>query len=138
MSDFSGVSLKGKTAIVTGASRYENIKPELQQSKDVIDLFRGIGAGIAILLAKRGANIVVNYVSEGSKKRAEEVADQITKIGTRAILCQASVSNLDEIPRLVNAALKISETGKIEILIHKYATIIVLLLLLLSNTTALY
>lgn len=86
-----------------------------------IDHSRGIGAGIAILLAKRGANVVVNYVSEGSKKRAQEVADEITKIGTKAVLCQASVSNLDEIPRLVNAALGISETGKIEILIHKYA-----------------
>ncbi|RDW86601.1 SDR family NAD(P)-dependent oxidoreductase [Aspergillus mulundensis] len=69
MSDFSGLSLKGKTAIVTGASR-------------------GIGAGIAILFAKRGANVVVNYVSEGSKERAQK----------------ASVSNLDEIPRLVDAA----------------------------------
>lgn len=86
-----------------------------------IDHCRGIGAGIAILLAKRGANVVVNYVSEGSNKRAQEVADEITKIGTKAVLCQASVSNLDEIPRLVNAALGISKTGKIEILIHKYA-----------------
>ncbi|PIG88569.1 gluconate 5-dehydrogenase [Aspergillus arachidicola] len=102
MSDFSGVSLKGKTAIVTGASR-------------------GIGAGIAILLAKRGANVVVNYVSEGSAKRAQTVADEITKTGSKAIVCQSNVSNLDEIPRLVEAALKISETGKIEILIHNAA-----------------
>jgi 3-oxoacyl-[acyl-carrier protein] reductase len=61
----------------------------------------------------------VNYISEGSKDRAQEVVNLITKIGTKAILCQASVMKLDEIPRLIEAALKISETGKIEILIHK-------------------
>lgn len=66
--------------------------------------------------------MVVNYVSDSSQKRAREVVDKITEIGTKAILCQASVSNLDEIPRLVEAALKISETGKIDILIHKYVT----------------
>ncbi|KAL1859242.1 hypothetical protein Plec18167_007827 [Paecilomyces lecythidis] len=102
MSDFSGVSLKGKTAIVTGASR-------------------GIGAGIAILLAKRGANIVVNHVSEGSKKRAQAVVDEITKIGTKAVLCQADVSTLDDFSKIVDAALKISETGKIDILVHNAA-----------------
>lgn len=81
---------------------------------------RGIGAAISILLAKRGANVVVNYVSDASKKRAQSVVDEITKIGAKAILCQASVSNLDDIPRLINAALQISETGKVEILIHKF------------------
>lgn len=62
----------------------------------------------------------MNYVSEGSKDRAQEVVNLITKIGTKAILSRASVMKLDEIPRLIEAALKISETGKIEILIHKH------------------
>lgn len=82
--------------------------------------YRGIGAAISILLAKRGANVVVNYVSDGSKTRAQAVVDEITKIEGKAVLSQASVSNLDEIPRLIKAALEISETGKIEILIHKF------------------
>ncbi|KAJ5107342.1 NAD(P)-binding protein [Penicillium angulare] len=102
MSDFSGVSLKGKTAIVTGSSR-------------------GIGAEIALQLARRGANVVINYVSESSKKRAEDVVQEIEKIGTKAILCHASVMNLEEIPRLIDAALKISKDGKIDILIHNAA-----------------
>ncbi|GAM90466.1 hypothetical protein ANO11243_085100 [Dothideomycetidae sp. 11243] len=102
MPDFTGLSLEGKTAIVTGASR-------------------GLGAGIAILLAKRGANVVVNYVSDSSEKRGQEVVDQITKLGRKAILVKANVSNIDEIPRLIDGALKISETGKIEILIHNAA-----------------
>jgi hypothetical protein len=62
---------------------------------------------------------VVNYVSDSSKERAQKVVDQITEIGTKAILCRASVMNLEEIPKLIEAALEISESGKIEILVHK-------------------
>jgi len=81
---------------------------------------RGLGAGIALLLAKRGANIVVNYVTDGSAKRAQDVVNEINnQIGTKAILCRADVSKLEEIQLLVDAALKISETGQIDILIHK-------------------
>ncbi|KAI4717887.1 hypothetical protein E4T48_05890, partial [Aureobasidium sp. EXF-10727] len=86
------------------------------------DSLRGLGAGIAVLLASRGANIVVNYVSDGSKERAQAVVDEINnKIGTKAILCKANVSVLEDIPKLIDAALKLSETGKIEILIHNAA-----------------
>jgi hypothetical protein len=62
----------------------------------------------------------VNYVSPGSKERAEKVASEIEAKGTKAIVCQADVSKLDQIPRIVEAALKISPSGKIDILIHKY------------------
>jgi NAD(P)-dependent dehydrogenase (short-subunit alcohol dehydrogenase family) len=65
---------------------------------------------------------VVNYVSEGSRQRAEKIVEQIQQeAGTKAILCQASVMNLEEIPRLIEAALRISKDGKIDILVHKYA-----------------
>ncbi|KAL3441114.1 hypothetical protein BJX65DRAFT_314146 [Aspergillus insuetus] len=99
MPDFKGLDLSGKTAIVTGASR-------------------GLGAGTAILLGKRGANVVVNYVSPGSRERAEKVAAQIEANGTKAIVCHADVSKINESQKLVDAALKISTTGKIDILIH--------------------
>ncbi|KAI1364781.1 hypothetical protein F5Y08DRAFT_199188 [Xylaria arbuscula] len=102
MPDFTGLQLTGKVAIVTGASR-------------------GLGAGIAILLGKRGADVVVNYVSEGSRERAEKVAKEIEANGTKAVVTQANVSKLDEIPKLVDAALKLSSTGKIDILIHNAA-----------------
>lgn len=72
-----------------------------------------------MLLGKRGANVVVNYVSESSRERAEKVAKEIEGNGTKAIVCRADVSKLAEIPKLVEAALKISPTGKIDILIHK-------------------
>ncbi|KAF5012658.1 hypothetical protein FDECE_1289 [Fusarium decemcellulare] len=67
---------------------------------------RGIGAGIATLLGQRGANVVANYVSDKSRERAEKVAN---------------VSIIEDLPKLVDAALKISTTGKIEILVHNAA-----------------
>ncbi|KAH6886421.1 hypothetical protein B0T10DRAFT_550164 [Thelonectria olida] len=97
--DFKGLDLTGKTAIVTGSSR-------------------GIGAAIAVLLAKRGANLVINYTSEKSRPRAEAVAQQIQDIGSKASICRASVADFDGIKALVKSALDLSETGKIEILVH--------------------
>ncbi|CAG9942604.1 hypothetical protein V2G26_003860 [Clonostachys chloroleuca] len=102
MPDFTGLELTGKTAIVTGASR-------------------GLGAGIALLLAKRGANIVVNYISDGSRERAEKVGKDIEALGVKSIVVQADVGKTDQIPKIIDAALKISSTGKIEILIHNAA-----------------
>ncbi|KAL2694884.1 hypothetical protein Neosp_001473 [[Neocosmospora] mangrovei] len=102
MPDFKGLDLTGKTAIVTGASR-------------------GIGAAIAVQLGQRGANVVVNYTSDKSKQRALDVVKKIEASGSKATLCQASVSTMKDIPKIVDSALQISETGKIEILIHNAA-----------------
>lgn len=133
-SGFKGLDLSGKVAIVTGASRYgspqeEEVKNETHAKyppllrvhivSDTLLFTRGLGAGIAVLLAKRGANIVVNYVSDGSKERAEKVAKEVEASGSKAVVVKADVSKTEEIPKLVEAALKISTTGKIEILIHK-------------------
>ena len=52
------MTLEGKVALVTGASR-------------------GIGRATALELSKRGAKVVVNYLNSAAK--AEEVADSITK-----------------------------------------------------------
>ncbi|KAI0148385.1 3-ketoacyl-acyl carrier protein reductase [Xylariaceae sp. FL1272] len=53
--------LKGKLAIVTGGSR-------------------GIGEGIALELARRGANVVITYVSEKSSQRVEQTLTKITAL----------------------------------------------------------
>ncbi len=52
--------VKGKTALVTGASR-------------------GIGRAIAVELAREGAKVAVNYPSNDAK--AKEVADEIEAFG---------------------------------------------------------
>ena len=49
-----------------------------------------------------------------------DVVKKIEATGSRATLCQASVANVKEISKIVDAALQLSQTGKIEILVHKY------------------
>ena len=71
--------LTDKVAVVTGASK-------------------GIGAGIAKQLAAEGAAVVVNYAS--SKEDADQVVDQITKRGGKAIAVQADVAKRKDIERL--------------------------------------
>lgn len=79
----------------------------------------GIGAAIAIQLAKRGANVVINYTSDRSRARAEQVLSTVTAQGVKGSLCQASVTDISQLQKLVDAALSLSQTGKIEILVHK-------------------
>ena len=71
--------LKGKVAIVTGASK-------------------GIGAGIAKGMAEAGAAVVVNYAS--SKEGADRVVSEITGKGGKAIAIQGDVSKLADVKRL--------------------------------------
>lgn len=47
------------------------------------------------------------------------MAKEIEDNGTKALVCRADVSKLEDIPKLVEAALEISPTSKIDILIHK-------------------
>ena len=91
--------LEGQVAVVTGGSR-------------------GIGRGIALELAKRGASIVVNYHSNAAA--AEEVMQEITANGGQAIAVQADVSNMDDAERLIKAALDTYE--KIDILVNNAGT----------------
>ncbi|KAK7711889.1 putative secondary metabolism biosynthetic enzyme [Diaporthe eres] len=102
MPDFKGLDLSGKTAIVTGASR-------------------GIGAAIANQLAKRGANVVVNYMTARSRQRSDDLVKTINSYGVKAVAVQADISKVSEIPKLVRAALDLTTTGKIEILVHNAA-----------------
>ncbi|KAG8840113.1 hypothetical protein FRB91_006534, partial [Serendipita sp. 411] len=90
-------SLQGKVAIVTGSSR-------------------GIGAAIAIALARQGANIVVNHVSQNSKARAEEVAKAVEDLGPKALVVQADLSQLSDLESLVKQA--VATFGKVDILVN--------------------
>lgn len=81
--------------------------------------YSGIGAAIANQLAKRGANVVVNYMTERSRQRSEDLVKTINGYGVKAVTVQADISKVSEIPKLVRAALDLSTTGKIELLVHK-------------------
>jgi NAD(P)-dependent dehydrogenase (short-subunit alcohol dehydrogenase family) len=91
------MSLKGKTAIVTGGSR-------------------GIGAAIAKELSKRGAKILITYAASASK--AEEVVSSIKAADGEAIAIQADCMST-EAPKLVaDAAAKLDARGGFDIIVN--------------------
>jgi len=79
---------------------------------------RGIGRGIALELAKRGATLVINY--NNSADAANEVVEQIKAGGGQAIAVQADVSTEDGANNLIKAA--IDTYGKIDILVNNAGT----------------
>jgi 3-oxoacyl-[acyl-carrier protein] reductase len=86
--------LAGRVALVTGASR-------------------GIGRAIAVELAAGGAAVAVNYRRDA--EAAAEVVAEIEAAGGRALALQASVSELEEIDRLVAQAAE--ALGPIDLLV---------------------
>jgi NAD(P)-dependent dehydrogenase (short-subunit alcohol dehydrogenase family) len=87
--------LIGRVALVTGAARR-------------------IGRSIALELAQRGADVVVNYRS--SRAEAEQVVAEIVKMGRRSISVQADVSIRADVQRLVSSAE--SMFGRLDILVN--------------------
>ncbi|MED0799048.1 SDR family oxidoreductase [Bacillus inaquosorum] len=87
--------VKGKAAIVTGASR-------------------GIGRAIAEQLADLGIKVVVNYSS--SPEKAEEVVEGIKKKGGEAVAIQADLSRVAGVESLFTKT--IEAFGKVDILIN--------------------
>jgi 3-oxoacyl-[acyl-carrier protein] reductase len=87
--------LKGKVAVVTGASR-------------------GIGRATALALATEGADVVVNYAS--SKDAAEQVVAEITAMGNQAIALPGDVSKADQVDELINAVME--KWGHIDVLVN--------------------
>jgi 3-oxoacyl-(acyl-carrier-protein) reductase len=77
-------SLKGKVALVTGASR-------------------GIGRAIAIELARRGAAVAINFRTDAV--HADAVAKEIQELGGECLLAQGDVSKKEEAHRIVQEVL---------------------------------
>jgi 3-oxoacyl-[acyl-carrier protein] reductase len=92
-------SLAGKVALVTGASR-------------------GVGAGVARVLAQAGADVIVNYHS--SAERAAEIVAQLRGIGRRSFAIQADVGKEQDVRRLFDAIL--GEFGRLDILVNNAGT----------------
>jgi 3-oxoacyl-[acyl-carrier protein] reductase len=87
--------LKGKVAVVTGASK-------------------GIGAAIAKKLAEDGASVVVNYAS--SKAGADAVVAAIGAKGGKAVAVHGDDSKQTDAKAIVDAA--ISKFGRLDILVN--------------------
>ena len=87
--------LKGKCAIITGASR-------------------GLGKAIALKFASLGANIVLNYRS--SEKEAIEVENEIKGLGVEVLSVKGDISKLEEVENLVSVAKE--RFGNIDIIVN--------------------
>jgi acetoacetyl-CoA reductase/3-oxoacyl-[acyl-carrier protein] reductase len=87
--------LKGKTALVTGASR-------------------GIGRAIAMELAREGARVAINYQSSDAK--AQEVADEIKRFEGACILAKADLAVSQEARAVVQRVA--DEFGHLDILVN--------------------
>jgi 3-oxoacyl-[acyl-carrier protein] reductase len=91
--------LSGKVAIVTGSAT-------------------GIGAAVAHGLARRGANIVVNYTR--SKTEAEETAAAVETLGAQVRVVQGDVAKDEDCRRLASTAME--AWGRIDILVNNAGT----------------
>ncbi|WP_411130080.1 3-oxoacyl-ACP reductase family protein [Streptomyces sp. x-19] len=85
----------GQVALVTGGSR-------------------GIGRAIAVKLAEEGCDIALNYRSATAE--AEQVAEQIAKLGRRVELFQGDLSD-PEVPHTVVSGVRAS-FGRIDVLVN--------------------
>ncbi|MBU1202482.1 SDR family oxidoreductase [Patescibacteria group bacterium] len=88
------INLQNKTAIVTGAKQ-------------------GIGKGIALMLAKAGANVVV---ADLDIKECQNVCDEITKLGVKSLAIECDVSKKADIDNMISSTAK--EFGGLDILVN--------------------
>jgi L-rhamnose 1-dehydrogenase len=89
------VTLEGKIALVTGASR-------------------GIGRGTALRLAADGATVIVNH--PGEEEHAQSVVHAIEAAGGRAVAIEADVSSSAQVMAMIERTT--SELGPIQILVN--------------------
>jgi 3-oxoacyl-[acyl-carrier protein] reductase len=88
------LELKGKVALVTGGAQ-------------------GIGRAIALLLAQKGADIVISDINI---EKAEEMALEIEAVGRKAMAVRTDVAHINDVERLVEAIME--RFGQIDILIN--------------------
>jgi 3-oxoacyl-[acyl-carrier protein] reductase len=96
--DYSRTDLKGKTALVTGASR-------------------NIGRAIALAYAAEGADLVLN--TRANRDELEAVAAECRKAGVRALPVLADVGDAAAVEAMVKTGL--AEFGAIDVLVHNAA-----------------
>lgn len=89
------MSLKGKTAAITGASR-------------------GIGREIALTFAKNGAKVAVGY--KANRQKAEEVANEIRQFGGEALVAEVDVSTSKSSRAFIEKTSE--EFGRLDVLVN--------------------
>ncbi len=91
--------LKGKTALVTGASR-------------------GIGRALAVALAKAGADVICSSSRDGG---CDDTLNEIAKLGFTSSSVAADLSSSESVTKLANTVLE--QKGHIDILVNNGGTI---------------
>ena len=91
------LSLKGKVAIVTGASR-------------------GIGAQIVYELARRGAKVSFTYTSDSSEKNATELVTKVHTLanGSAATAIKTDLRDVTAPAALVNSTVTVFDVDHVE------------------------
>lgn len=89
------INLEGRKALVTGGSR-------------------GIGRATAILFARAGSDVALNYLSH--EEAAEKVRGEIGKIGRDCLIFKADISRKDDVDSMVDGVIK--KWGRIDILVN--------------------
>ncbi|GAB3265726.1 3-oxoacyl-[acyl-carrier-protein] reductase [Larkinella harenae] len=92
-------SLTNKIALVTGASR-------------------GLGRGIALTLARHGAEVIINYPP--FENRPDCVLEEIRSLGGRAVALEADVCQDDSVQRLFQQITE--QYGRLDILVNNAGT----------------
>ena len=93
------MQLAGRSAIVTGSAV-------------------GVGRATALELARRGANVVINY--SRSEREAAETAADVERLGGRALVVRADVSRDEEVRAMVARA--VEAFGSVHVLVNNAAT----------------
>ena len=88
-------SLKGKVAIVTGSAT-------------------GLGAAVALQLADKGCNVVINYTK--SEKEAKDTLAACEAKGVEALLAQGDVGEDADCRRIVDETVK--KWGRVDVLVN--------------------
>ena len=89
------MSLQNKVAIVTGGNS-------------------GIGKAIVLELAKQGAKIVIDYIAH--PEATEELEQEVVALGDQAIGVEADVSKVEDLQKLVAAA--VDKFGRLDIMVN--------------------
>lgn len=89
------MNLKDKVAIVTGGNS-------------------GIGLAIVLELARQGASIVIDYIAH--PEATEALEKQVHDLGDRVIGVMADVSKVDQLQKLIDAA--VAEFGRVDVMVN--------------------
>ena len=93
------MEVRGKVALVTGASR-------------------GVGRATALLLARCGCHVAINY--RRSQQQAESVLEEVQSLGVQAQLVQADVSVPEQAQGLVRQVAE--HFGRLDVLVNNAGT----------------